>query len=56
MTIQKNWQELIKPNKLEISTGADSRRFATVVAEPLEDDFLSALADGQPLARLPDRQ
>jgi DNA-directed RNA polymerase subunit alpha len=39
MTIQKNWQELIKPNKLEITTGADARRFATVVAEPLERGF-----------------
>ena len=39
--IQKNWQELIKPNKLEISTGsgAASKRFATIVAEPLERGF-----------------
>ena len=39
--IQKNWQELIKPNKLEISTGsgAQAKRFATVVAEPLERGF-----------------
>jgi DNA-directed RNA polymerase subunit alpha len=39
MTIQKNWQELIKPNKLEITAGSDARRFATVVAEPLERGF-----------------
>ncbi|HVY19005.1 MAG TPA: DNA-directed RNA polymerase subunit alpha [Bauldia sp.] len=39
MTIQKNWQELIKPNKLEIAPGNDARRFATVVAEPLERGF-----------------
>ncbi len=39
MTIQKNWQELIKPNKLEISTDEASHRFATVVAEPLERGF-----------------
>ena len=39
VTIQKNWQELIKPNKLEIAPGNDSRRFATVVAEPLERGF-----------------
>ena len=37
--IQKNWQELIKPNKLEIHPGNDSRRFASVVAEPLERGF-----------------
>jgi DNA-directed RNA polymerase subunit alpha len=39
VTIQKNWQELIKPNKLEISLGSDPKRFATVVAEPLERGF-----------------
>jgi DNA-directed RNA polymerase subunit alpha len=37
--IQKNWQELIKPNKLEVSSGPDGKRFATVVAEPLERGF-----------------
>src|SRR5260221_9762863 len=37
--IQKNWKELIKPNKLEIAAGPDSKRFATVVAEPLERGF-----------------
>ena len=36
--IQKNWQELIRPNKLEISHG-DDRRTATMVAEPLERGF-----------------
>src|ERR1019366_8058383 len=39
MTIQKNWQELIKPNKLEITAGTDAKRHATVVAEPLERGF-----------------
>jgi DNA-directed RNA polymerase subunit alpha len=39
LMIQKNWQELIKPNKLEISQGSDSKRTATVVAEPLERGF-----------------
>ena len=39
MTIQKNWQELIRPNKLEIAAGEDPQRFATVVAEPLERGF-----------------
>jgi DNA-directed RNA polymerase subunit alpha len=37
--IQKNWQALIKPNKLNIEPGADSSRTATVVAEPLERGF-----------------
>ena len=34
VTIQKNWQELIRPNKLQVSAGGDARRAATVVAEP----------------------
>jgi DNA-directed RNA polymerase subunit alpha len=37
--IQKNWQDLIKPNKLEVAPGDDPKRFATVVAEPLERGF-----------------
>jgi DNA-directed RNA polymerase subunit alpha len=37
--IQKNWQELIKPNKLNIESGDDQRRTATIVAEPLERGF-----------------
>ena len=37
--IQKNWQELIKPTKLEVIPGDDAKRFATVVAEPLERGF-----------------
>ena len=37
--IHKNWQDLIKPNKLEISVGDDAKRTATVVAEPLERGF-----------------
>src|ERR1700744_4459198 len=36
VTIQKNWQELIRPNKLQVAAGADTRRSATVIAEPLE--------------------
>src|SRR5208282_897334 len=39
VTIQKNWQELIRPNKLQVAAGADARRVATVVAEPLERGF-----------------
>ena len=37
--IQKNWQELIRPNKLEVAAGGDAERVATVVAEPLERGF-----------------
>lgn len=37
--IQKNWQELIKPNALEIKSGEDPLRKATIVAEPLERGF-----------------
>ncbi|MEM6666634.1 MAG: DNA-directed RNA polymerase subunit alpha, partial [Pseudomonadota bacterium] len=37
--IQKNWQDLIRPNKLEISPGADPDRLASAVAEPLERGF-----------------
>ncbi len=37
--ITKNWQDLIKPNKLETTAGADPKRTATVVAEPLERGF-----------------
>jgi DNA-directed RNA polymerase subunit alpha len=39
MVIQKNWQDLIKPNKLDVRLGSDRRRIATVVAEPLERGF-----------------
>ena len=37
--IQKNWQELIKPNKVEFITKNGSSTLATVVAEPLERGF-----------------
>ncbi|MBF0372303.1 MAG: DNA-directed RNA polymerase subunit alpha [Alphaproteobacteria bacterium] len=37
--IQKNWQELIKPNKLQVEPGDDPSRVAVVVAEPLERGF-----------------
>ncbi len=35
----KNWQELKKPNALEIKQGNDPKRNATFVAEPLERGF-----------------
>lgn len=37
--IAKNWQELKKPNKLDVRAGADAKRKATFVAEPLERGF-----------------
>ena len=37
--IHKNWQDLIKPNKLEVIVGDDPKRLATLVAEPLERGF-----------------
>ncbi len=37
--IQKNWTELIKPNKLQVEPGPDASRVATIVAEPLERGF-----------------
>jgi DNA-directed RNA polymerase subunit alpha len=40
MTVNiKNWQELKKPNNLEIRAGNDPKRRATFVAEPLERGF-----------------
>ncbi len=37
--LQKNWQDLIKPTKLQVVPGRDKDRMATVVAEPLERGF-----------------
>jgi DNA-directed RNA polymerase subunit alpha len=37
--IHKNWQELIRPNQLEIKPGADPLRQATATCEPLERGF-----------------
>ena len=39
VTIQKNWQELIRPNKLQVTPGGDPKREAVVIAEPLERGF-----------------
>ena len=43
--IQKNWQELIRPTKLDIAGGRDPSRVATVVAEPLERGFGQTLGN-----------
>ena len=36
---QKNWQELIRPTKLEVQPSRDRKRISTVIAEPLERGF-----------------
>ncbi len=48
--IQRNWQELIKPNKLQTEPGSVAGRSATVVAEPLERGF--GLTLGNALRRI----
>jgi len=48
--IEKNWQELIKPAKLEVIPGADRARNVTIVAEPLERGF--GLTLGNALRRI----
>ena len=48
--ISKNWQDLIKPNKLEVQIGDDPKRVAVVVAEPLERGF--GLTMGNALRRI----
>src|SRR6202035_2506951 len=46
----KNWQELIRPEKLAVAVGGDPKRTATVVAEPLERGF--GLTLGNALRRI----
>ncbi|OHC74594.1 MAG: DNA-directed RNA polymerase subunit alpha [Rhodospirillales bacterium RIFCSPLOWO2_12_FULL_58_28] len=48
--IQKNWQALIKPGKLDIVPGVDAARRAVIVAEPLERGF--GLTLGNALRRI----
>ena len=48
--IQKNWQELIKPSKLDIDAGDNAEKVATIVAEPLEQGF--GLTLGNALRRI----
>ena len=48
--LQKNWTELIKPSKLEVSPGVDPTRVATIVADPLERGF--GLTLGNALRRI----
>jgi len=37
--LQKNWLELIKPNKMEINVSENNGRYGVLVAEPLERGF-----------------
>lgn len=39
MLIQKNWLELIKPNKVDVERGSNSQTGGKVVVEPLERGF-----------------
>ncbi|MBB3065682.1 MULTISPECIES: DNA-directed RNA polymerase subunit alpha [Limibacillus] len=43
--LQKNWTDLIKPQKLDVQSGHDATRFAKVVAEPLERGFGQTLGN-----------
>ncbi|WP_375460227.1 DNA-directed RNA polymerase subunit alpha [uncultured Enterovirga sp.] len=43
--IQKNWKELTRPDKLQISAGDDPKRTATMVAGPLERGFGTTLGN-----------
>ena len=48
--LEKNWLELIRPSKLEITPGVDPERKATVTAQPLERGF--GLTLGNSLRRI----
>ena len=48
--LQKNWQDLIKPSKLQTEAGGDPSRVAAIVAEPLERGF--GLTLGNALRRI----
>ncbi|ADM09965.1 DNA-directed RNA polymerase alpha subunit [Parvularcula bermudensis HTCC2503] len=48
--LEKNWQELIKPQKLEVVSSYDPQRKATIVAQPLERGF--GLTLGNSLRRI----
>lgn len=48
--IHKNWQDLIRPSKLDVKPGTDARIRAMIVAEPLERGF--GLTLGNSLRRI----
>ena len=37
--LQKNWMDLIKPNKMEVNVKESTGRTGVLVAEPLERGF-----------------
>ena len=39
LSLQRNWQNLIKPEQLDVAFGSDAARVATIIAEPLERGF-----------------
>ncbi len=48
--LEKNWLELIRPTKLEVSPGGDASRKASIIAQPLERGF--GLTLGNSLRRI----
>ena len=48
--IQNNWQDLIKPNTVDVKAGANERTTGTVIVEPLERGF--GLTLGNALRRI----
>jgi DNA-directed RNA polymerase subunit alpha len=43
--LERNWQSLIRPEKLEVESGHDPQRAATLIAEPLERGFGQTLGN-----------
>jgi DNA-directed RNA polymerase subunit alpha len=39
LSLQRNWQTLIKPEQLDVEFGSDAARVATIIAEPLARGF-----------------
>ncbi len=50
MLIQKNWQELIKPSKVDVERSRTTKNFGKIVVEPLERGF--GLTLGNALRRI----
>jgi len=48
--LEKNWRELIRPTKLVVTPGADPKRKASIIAQPLERGF--GLTLGNALRRI----
>ena len=48
--LQKNWMELIKPNKMDVIVQENNGRQGTLIAEPLERGF--GLTLGNALRRI----